>query len=954
MSTHRRRVTSRKRLTVWVFVPQLVAIILFVAAGAVVSAEVVQVGKGNYRTDLPGDASGDVRRRMQATPLVSDRMTGAVPTNDWWSSLVWPVQSPHSLPMFAHPLAVQAHADGLGIGYTAEPMISHSYHEGNRFQSGTSYKYPYRESLRVGLAGVTSDDCVLDAHSDWAVTALWKSGSDELRATFAHGSPFAYFQRESEKPIRVDFKAFRVDSHEQPIHPLTYERTGITAKHSGKPGEIRLSVNAGEDVGIGSKARLVYDFDGDGEIDRIEVFGLFATDPVANSWEVYASDTHPLDEARSHGEFRDFENGSVRLEFWKCFGDGSLQLQHQQSSVDLPIDDGKVFLAQRGRFAAAGDDTTGNLEANDAAATAGHVFYRDDHVIGVTVNQTHYGLFAPSGSSWDPGGSDVDAMSSDLGGKDYLSVAVLPDSTDATIRWFQQFAYAFLGDTRVTYRYDPGESRVTTTYTATTAPKQGGNGETLFALYRHQHLHITEPSRLTEHRYASPRGEMRVVSGRSFQTSTPYLGVLPAVPNAPGSEKDLRAMVTAFHDEVALRERTFVRNDTYWNGKELGKFSEVIQIADQLGMDAARENLVRMLKRRLEDWFDGQAKRFFYYDPTWSTLVGYPDSYGSADQLNDHHFHYSYFIKAAATIARFDSDWAKPENYGGMIELLIRDCANHDRSDMRFPWMRNFDPYAGHSWASGHAGFASGNNQESSSESMNFATSLILYGQATGNDRIRDLGIYWHATEAEAIRNYWFDIDEAVFPVGYEHSCVGIVWGDGGTYGTWWTANPEEIHGINYLPLGGGSLYLGQDPAYVLRNYQNMLASNRRFHRAGFDGDADRLDRWHDVLRQYLAFADAKRAELRYDQHGLDLESEFGETKLHTRQWLQSLRWLGRFDRSTRANHPTAAVFVSQGTKTYVVDNADGAPRTVRFSDGVKVNAPPGLHAFPDPRGNVD
>ena len=229
-----------------------------------------------------------------------------------------------------------------------------------------------------------------------------------------------------------------------------------------------------------------------------------------------------------------------------------------------------------------------------------------------------------------------------------------------------------------------------------------------------------------------------------------------------------------------------------------------------------------MLQRRIEDWFDGEDNFFFYYDSTWDTLIGYPDSYGSADQLNDHHFHYSYFIKAAATIAQFDPDWAKPENYGGMIDLLIRDCANYDRDDQRFPWMRFFDSYAGHSWASGHASFASGNNQESSSESMNFATSLILYGEATQNNRIRDLGVYWHATEAEAIRNYWFDNDGEVFPKGYGHRCVGMIWGDGGTYGTWWTANPEEIHGINYLPLNGGSLYLGRDPDYIKRNLQDL------------------------------------------------------------------------------------------------------------------------------------
>ena len=144
-----------------------------------------------------------------------------------------------------------------------------------------------------------------------------------------------------------------------------------------------------------------------------------------------------------------------------------------------------------------------------------------------------------------------------------------------------------------------------------------------------------------------------------------------------------------------------------------------------------------------------------------------PDTFSSPKKVPD-----TFSSPLTPFLPQFDPDWVRDENYGKMIDLLIRNCANYDRGDQRFPWMRFFDPYAGHSWASGNAAFASGNNQESSSESMNFATALILYGEATGNKQVRDLGIYWHATEAEAIRNYWFDTDEAVFPDGYGHPCL--------------------------------------------------------------------------------------------------------------------------------------------------------------------------------------
>ena len=46
-----------------------------------------------------------------------------------------------------------------------------------------------------------------------------------------------------------------------------------------------------------------------------------------------------------------------------------------------------------------------------------------------------------------------------------------------------------------------------------------------------------------------------------------------------------------------------------------------------------------------------------------------------------------------------------------------------------------------------------------------------------------------------------------------------MVWGAGGKYDTWWDRNPIYVHGINFLPFTGGSLYLGRRPDYVRRNH---------------------------------------------------------------------------------------------------------------------------------------
>jgi len=901
----------------------VLAAIFIVMSFSTITAETISTGAGAYRTDLPPKLEKP-RRSIEASPLVSEKVTGAIPTNDWWSSLVWPTHSPHSMPMFPHPLAVQAHADGLGIGYTSQPSVTDHRNNGKIFQVGSDYRYPYRESLRVGLDGVGLDgietkNTVLDSYSDWAVTALWKQDANELRATFAHGSPFVFFEKKSDSAFKVKFSAAKIDATREPVAPFVIEWKDITAKHNGKPAVINLSLNAGKDVGIGSKARLVYDFDGDGKTDRTETFELFATDPNADSWESYSSAKQGLDDGLTRGDMQDFQNGTIRLEYWKCFGKGTVELNASESSLQLP--DGVVR--------SIGET---NITVGETVDNVIKTFYDSGSVLGITLNGSHFGIFAPAGSKLT-GSKLTDSKPSIAGNEisaavDFLTIAVLPDDNESTLKYFGQHAYAFLRDTKISYHYDAESSTVKTTYTVETESMQGENTKTLFALYRHQHLH-TDPDRLEAFSYASPRGEMRVVSGQSFSTTIPFLGVLPCLPN--GKNPDLIAAL-----KKDAKDFQFTREDTYWNGKEFGKVTELIQIAEQVGETEIRDQLLSLLKDRLEDWFDGKEKYFFYYDERWDTLTGYPDSYGSGDQLNDHHFHYSYFIKAAATIAQYDPDWVKPERYGKMIDLLIRDCASYDRSDDRFPWMRSFDPYAGHSWAAGHAGFASGNNQESSSESMNFATSLILYGQAIGDDKIRDLGIYWHSTEAEAIRNYWFDQDGEVFPTGFEQTCVGMVWGDGASYGTWWTANPEEIHGINFLPLNGGSLYLGRDVDYVKRNRNNLNNANRSFHTNGFEGEPNKFDRWQDVLAEYLALADPAAAL----QESMKLkDSELGETKTHTYQWITSLAILGPFDATVQANHPTAMAFKNG----YVTYNPTSEPIIVEFSDGKTIRAMPGI-----------
>ncbi len=558
------------------------------------------------------------------------------------------------------------------------------------------------------------------------------------------------------------------------------------------------------------------------------------------------------------------------------------------------------------------------ISGGDAVVTpaaAAQVWFNQDEVLGLTVDGKPYGIFAPTGSAW----SDTGVFQSSLNGKDYLSVALLPDANPATLELFRKHAYAFVRNSVVEWHYDEANARLHTTYSYDTELVDSSSAnvdETITALYRHQWLNTT--ASLSNHTYQSPNGVMKLHEGSSFSTEVSFSGVLPALPDRGDYNKsDLLAFVQSAANE------TLPVGPTYDNGKLMARFSHLVHIADQLGADAERDHFLSEIKRRLEDWLTVGGEQEYSYVDEWDVLTGYPSGLGADNQINDHHFHAAYAIMSAATIAQYDSSWAAQENWGGMVNLLIKDANNWDRSDDRFPFLRSHDAYAGHSWASGHGDFGDGNNQESSSESMNFATAVILWGEATNQTEIRDLGVFLHATETTAVEQYWFDVDDAVFPPDYPHVAIGMVWGGKGVHSTWFGADPEFIHGINILPVTSGSLYLGRHPEHVLANYDEIVAERN-----------GQPTIWQDILWEYLALADPNLALSHYfaDSNYTPFD---GESRAHTLHWLYNLKKMGRPDTTIFADISTYAVFRSPaGELTYVAYNAGAQDRLVSFTDG--------------------
>lgn len=564
------------------------------------------------------------------------------------------------------------------------------------------------------------------------------------------------------------------------------------------------------------------------------------------------------------------------------------------------------------------------------------VWHQVNEVLGITVNGVHYGIFAPTGSTW----TGTSTFTSTLNGESFFSVAVLPDSNPETLELFRKHAYAFVTNTTVDWHYDEANAKVTTTFTYETELKDTASGnvnETISALYRHQWLYTKNA--LTNYEYKSPRGVMKVVTGNSFSTEMNFSGILPTLPDVG----DYNRSELLEHIKDVTKE-SLNSGSTYENGKAMGRFAQLVHLTDQFGAITERNYLLSELKKRLQEWLTAGGEQEYVYDSTWNALTGYPSGYGADRELNDHHFHASYAILSAATIAQYDSDWAKQENWGGMVNLLIRDSNNWNRDDSDLPFLRNFDAYAGHAWAAGHADFPNGNNQESSSESMNFATAAFLWGEVTNQPEIRDLGVFLHTTEAVAIEQYWFDVDNETFPSAFNKNALGMVWSSGGLHNTWFGDNPEFIHGINFLPLNGGSLYLGKHPEYILKNYNSMVDEI---------GGKPRV--WKDIFWKYIALSDADLAMSLY-KADLNYEPFDGETRAHTQHWLFNMKKMGQVNTSILADISTYAVFVDESSDTtYVTFNAGSTERLVTFSSGFSMTVPAHkMHTYRTVRNDED
>src|SRR5262249_4990897 len=283
----------------------------------------------------------------------------------------------------------------------------------------------------------------------------------------------------------------------------------------------------------------------------------------------------------------------------------------------------------------------------------------------------------------------------------------------------------------------------------------------------------------------------------------------------------------------------------YSTGQALLGAIQLVPLLQQVGQSpdvlpdqrTLANQLARQVMAKVEDtlgaWLsaqDDQALQMLYYQPDtpkekktpdgakgWNALLAEEAQYLSSESINDQNLGFGYFVKAGALLSMYDPSWSGQNQFGRIMDLIINEVADYSRSGRidpvtatRFPFLRNFDVYAGQSFADGAGNNALGTNQESTSESLNFSSGLELWGQVTGNTALRDLGAYLFTTESTSFfRNYFnSDPSSGAIPAGLTRGLISGV--DEGTS----TTRTYDLRATNIPPSGGatGSVFLKGPP----------------------------------------------------------------------------------------------------------------------------------------------
>lgn len=631
--------------------------------------------------------------------------------------------------------------------------------------------------------------------------------------------------------------------------------------------------------------------------------------------------------------FRSFESDSRYMDV--TLGEGMPAVWCEFTGIEPLIAlGGQPGKGSRGKSAAKFFDINGTATMLPATGDA----------LGISYEGHTFAVFAPDGTKFDQ--TDAGIAVRFTGKSSFLVVCPLPSQQDMGL--FHQHAFAVPRDTQLSWNYDRNAGSIATTWKVITEPLKLGAPKTIIQGFLPHHwrentakLDLNGPS------YATIRGTMKCGAGDTFTIAYPFNGILPNFP-APTAKSFDQERIKELLAQHYTDPNKILGGDTYWGGKEVERYAQAAFIAAQLN-DPSLAVILGKLRRAMENWFTytpDEKGQFFAFYPRHKGLVGFPASYGS-QHFTDTHFHQGYFVYAAGLLSQLQPDFAA--GYGEMARMVARNYANYDRKDTRFPRFRTFDIWRGHSFADGK-GFPDGNNQESTGEAVNSWAGMILLGEALGDEELTAAGVMGYSFETRANMEYWFDPHGDVFPLAYAHHACGMVWCASIVWGTWFTASPAWIYGIQWLPTAPHAAFYDRDPNFIKKTYADVEREMTAFEekeaakKPGYNKRPVEIKTLGGELGSYhlgfLMHADAARAVAEIDKLWAQPEDKVAHNEWMAVTYYQAsaLKELGRLDWTAHGSSPTSAVYANPATKqrTLVAWNPTGRSQTVQFHSGGK------------------
>lgn len=329
------------------------------------------------------------------------------------------------------------------------------------------------------------------------------------------------------------------------------------------------------------------------------------------------------------------------------------------------------------------------------------------------------------------------------------------------------------------------------------------------------------------------------------------------------TKEQLQLLAKTANSELSVDINNAVNSvdSTYSSGKVLDKYAYILLVvSDIIGDDKVANDTLAQLKDAFEVFTSNKQYYPLMYDTKFGGVTSTASQNGDtgadygAPYYNDHHFHYGYYVHAAAVVGyvdkKYGGTWA--EDNKEWVNSLVRDVANPSEDDKYFPVSRMFDWFAGHSWASGLFSSGDGRNEESSSEDYNFAYGMKMWGNVIGDGAMEARGDLMISIMSRAMNKYFYYTDDnTVEPEEIIANKVsGIFFDNKVAYTTYFGSpkdNPEYVHGIHMLPITPVSSII-RGPTFVEQEWDQQIST--------FIDDVN--SGWTGILRLNQALYDPK------------------------------------------------------------------------------------------------